>query len=50
MTDHVETDLHANFHAFNASFWWSIGLVVVAAIHVQALFKEVAKEYVKIGR
>ena len=32
MAGRADTDLHAVAHAFNISFWWSIGFVVVAAI------------------
>ncbi len=32
MAGHANTDLSAAAHAFNASFWWSIGFTVVAVI------------------
>lgn len=32
MVGHADTDLHAVSHAFNVSFWWSIGFTVVAVI------------------
>jgi hypothetical protein len=32
MAGHAQTDLHAIAHSFNASFWWSIGITVVAVI------------------
>lgn len=32
MVGHANTDLSAAAHAFNASFWWSIGFTVVAVI------------------
>ena len=32
MAGHADTDLHAVAHAFNISFWWSIGFTAVAVI------------------
>jgi EmrB/QacA subfamily drug resistance transporter len=32
MVGRAETDLHAVSHAFNVSFWWSIGFAVLAVI------------------
>lgn len=32
MAGHADSDLHAISNAFNASFWWSIGFVIVAVI------------------
>jgi EmrB/QacA subfamily drug resistance transporter len=42
MAGHADTDLHALSNAFNVSFWWAIGFVVVAAI--PTLFLAVRKK------
>jgi EmrB/QacA subfamily drug resistance transporter len=32
MTDHTASDPHTIAHAYNVSFWWSVGFVVIAVI------------------